>query len=118
MAVLEKRLGMQLGNCDAYVNIAGGIRINEPAIDLGIAMAVISSFKNIPIDDKIVAVGEIGLSGEIRSAGMIAMRVNEVKKLGFETVIVPKVCMDDLKDIKGIKIIPVSNVQDISALEI
>ena len=118
MAVLEKRLGMQLGNCDAYVNIAGGIRINEPAIDLGIAMAVISSFKNKPIDDKIVAVGEIGLSGEIRSAGMIAMRVNEVKKLGFETVIVPKVCMDDLKDIKGIKIIPVSNVQDISALEI
>ncbi len=118
MAVLEKRLGMQLGNCDAYVNIAGGIRINEPAIDLGIAMAVISSFKNIPIDDKIVAVGEIGLSGEIRSAGMIAMRVNEVKKLGFETVIVPKVCMDDLKEIKGIKIVPVSNVQDISALEI
>ena len=118
MAVLEKRLGMQLGTCDAYVNIAGGIKINEPAIDLGIAMAVISSFKNKPIDDKIVAVGEIGLSGEIRSAGMISMRVNEVKKLGFETVIVPKVCMDDLKDIKGIKIIPVSNVQDISALEI
>ena len=118
MEVLEKRLGMQLGNCDAYVNIAGGIKINEPAIDLGIAMAVISSFKNKPIDDKIVAVGEIGLSGEIRSAGMIATRVNEFKKLGFETAIVPKVCMDDLKDVQGIRIVPVSNVQDISALEI
>lgn len=116
MAVLEKRLGLNMGDCDAYVNIAGGIRITEPAIDLGIAMAVISSFKNKAIDDKIVAVGEIGLSGEIRSAGMISSRVREVKKLGFETVIVPGVCMDDISDIKGIKIVPVSNVQDIMSL--
>ncbi|MCR4788424.1 MAG: DNA repair protein RadA [Lachnospiraceae bacterium] len=118
MAVLEKRLGMQLGGCDAYVNIAGGIKIGEPAIDLGIALAVISSFKNKAIDDKIVAVGEIGLSGEIRTVSMIAVRINEVRKLGFDTVIVPKVCMDDLKDIKDIKIIPVSNIQDISSLEL
>lgn len=110
MAVLEKRLGLQTGNCDAYVNIAGGIKINEPAIDLGIAMAIISSFKNVPIDDKMVAIGEIGLSGEVRAVNMIKTRVNEAHKLGFGTCIVPKVCMDDLKDVKDIKILPVSNV--------
>ncbi len=114
MAVLEKRLGLQTGNCDAYVNIAGGIKINEPAIDLGIAMAIISSFKNVPIDDKIVAIGEIGLSGEVRAVNMIKTRVNEAHKLGFGTCVVPKVCMDDLKDVKDIKILPVSNVFEMS----
>ena len=110
MAVCEKRGNLQIGDQDAYVNIAGGIKINEPAIDLGIAMAIISSFKNVPIDDKMVAIGEIGLSGEVRAVNMIKTRVNEAHKLGFGTCIVPKVCMDDLKDVKDIKILPVSNV--------
>ena len=71
IAVLEKRLGLALGNCDAYVNIAGGIRITEPAIDLGIAMAVVSSFKNKSIDNKMIAIGEVGLSGEVRAVNQI-----------------------------------------------
>ncbi len=116
MAVLEKRLGMQLGNCDAYVNIAGGIKINEPALDLAICMAIISSFKNKAIDDKIVAIGEVGLSGEVRSVSMIASRVNEAKKLGFTTAIVPKSASEELKSIDGIKIIQVTNVKDIASL--
>ena len=116
MAVLEKRLGLQTGNCDAYVNIAGGIKITEPAIDLGIAMAIISSFKNIVLDDKTVAIGEIGLSGEVRAVSMAKARVQEARKLGFSTCIVPKVCMDDLKEVKDIKIIPVSNVKELSEI--
>ena len=118
MAVLEKRLGMQMGGCDAYVNIAGGIKVNEPALDLGIAMAVISSFKNTVIDDKIVAIGEIGLSGEVRAISSITSRVNEAKKLGFTTCIVPKVQMDDLKGMEGIRILPILNVQDIMGLSL
>ena len=70
MAVLEKRLGMNLGNCDAYVNIAGGIKMNEPAIDLGIVMALVSSYRNRPIDEKTIVFGEVGLSGEVRAVNM------------------------------------------------
>lgn len=79
IAVLEKRLGMSLGSCDAYVNIAGGIKIQEPAIDLGIAMALASSFKNRIIDSKMIAIGEVGLSGEVRGVSMIQARVQEAK---------------------------------------
>lgn len=110
MAVLEKRLGMQMGSCDAYVNIAGGIKIQEPATDLGIAMAIVSSFKSRPIDDGTIAIGEVGLSGEVRAVSMVPNRVQEAKKLGFTTCILPKVCMESVKEIKGIKMIGVSNV--------
>ena len=108
---------MQLGNHDAYVNIAGGIKITEPAIDLGIALAIISSFKNRVIGAKVVAVGEVGLSGEVRAVSMIENRVSEAMKLGFEVCVVPSVCKDELKSIKGIRLIYVSNVSDIAALE-
>ena len=93
MAVLEKRLGLSLGNCDAYVNIAGGIRMNEPAIDLGIVMAIMSSYRNRPIDEKTIVFGEVGLSGEVRAVSMPEQRVNEAKKLGFETCILPEVSL-------------------------
>ena len=112
MAVLEKRLGLSIGNCDAYVNITGGLKITEPAIDLGVVLAVVSSFRNKPIDDKMVAFGEIGLSGEVRAVSMVENRVNEAKKLGFTTCIVPKISLDACKKIDGIKIIGVSSVQD------
>lgn len=112
IAVLEKRLGMQLGNCDAYVNIAGGIKITEPAIDLGIAMAIVSSFKNRSIDNKMIAIGEVGLSGEVRAVSQIQSRVQEAKKLGFTTCVIPFVCMDSVKEINGIKIIGVKSVGD------
>lgn len=112
IAVLEKRLGMSLGNCDAYVNIAGGIKIQEPAIDLGIAMALASSFKNRIIDSRMIAIGEIGLSGEVRGVSMIQARVQEAKKLGFTSCVVPHVCVGSLKEIGGIKIIGVKTVAD------
>lgn len=112
MAVLEKRLGLQMGNCDAYVNIAGGIKIMEPAIDLGIALAVVSSYKNRAIDEKMLAFGEVGLSGEVRAVSMAQQRVLEAKKLGFKTCIVPAVCMDSLKGIKGIRLIAANNVRE------
>lgn len=110
IAVLEKRLGLSLGNCDAYVNIAGGIKIQEPAIDLGIAMAVVSSFKNRAIDDRLIAIGEVGLSGEVRGVNMIQARVQEAKKLGFTTCVIPSVCMESVKDMSGIKLIGVRSV--------
>ena len=112
MAVLEKRVGIQMGDCDAYVNVAGGLKISEPAIDLAIAMAIASSYKNRAIPEKMIFVGEIGLSGEIRSVGMIENRVNEAKKLGFTTCVIPKGCYERVKDIEGIKIIAVSSVAD------
>lgn len=110
MAVLEKRLGLQMGNCDAYVNIAGGIKIQEPAIDLGIAMAIVSSFKNRAVSSDMIVMGEVGLSGEVRAVSMIPVRVQEAKKLGFTTCVIPSVCMDSVKEISGIKIIGVSHV--------
>ncbi len=112
MAVLEKRLGLQMSGCDAYVNIAGGMKIQEPAVDLGIAMAVVSSFKNRAIDEKLVAFGEMGLSGEVRGVSMAQKRVQEAKKLGFTTCVLPKVNADALKEIEGIRIVGVSGVQD------
>lgn len=112
MAVLEKRLGMALGNSDAYVNIAGGIKMNEPAIDLGIIMALVSSYRNRPIDEKTIVFGEVGLSGEVRAVNMPEQRVVEAKKLGFETCILPQVCMKMVKEIKGIRLIGVKTISD------
>ncbi len=112
MAVLEKRLGLHLSNYDAYVNIAGGVKMNEPAIDLGIVMAIVSSYKNHSIDEKTIVFGEVGLSGEVRAVSMPEQRVTEAKKLGFETCILPEVSKDMVKGIDGIKIIGVKNIGD------
>ena len=112
MAVLEKRAGIHMSNSDAYVNIAGGMKINEPAIDLGIVMALVSSYKNHPIDEKTIVFGEVGLSGEVRAVNMPEQRVAEAKKLGFETCIVPEVSREMLKGIKGIKIVGVKTIHD------
>ena len=112
MAVLEKRIGLHLANCDAYVNIAGGIRMNEPAIDLGIVMAIVSSYKNRPVDERMIVFGEVGLSGEVRAVNMPEQRVAEAKKLGFETCVVPEVSLGMVKGIKGIKIIGVKTIND------
>lgn len=112
MAVLEKRLGIQLSDCDAYVNIAGGIRMTEPGIDLGIVLAVISSKKDITIDERTICFGEVGLSGEVRGVSMAEQRVQEAKKLGFESCILPQVCKDSLKPVDGIKLIGVRNVRE------
>lgn len=112
MAVLEKRLGMDLANCDAYVNIAGGIRMNEPAIDLGIVLSIMSSHFDKPINEKTICFGEVGLSGEVRGVSMAEQRVQEARKLGFETCILPQVCKDAMGDMMGITLIGVKNVKE------
>ena len=112
MAVLEKRVGLQMGSCDAYVNIAGGIRMNEPAIDLGIVLALASSYKNRPVDEKTICFGEVGLSGEVRAVNMAEQRVLEAKKLGFSTCILPESVKATLPVTDGIRLIGVRNVKD------
>ncbi len=112
MAVLEKRIGYRLANYDAYVNIAGGIRISEPAVDLGIVMAIVSSYKNRPFDENMLVFGEVGLSGEVRAVSMPEQRVNEAKKLGFQSCIVPSVSLENVKNIEGIKIVGVKTINE------
>ncbi len=98
IAVLEKRLGLRIGGCDAYVNIAGGLKVYEPAIDLGIILALASSYLDKPIDEKLLAIGEVGLGGEVRAVNLIENRVSEAVKLGFTTIVIPKVCLERIKD--------------------
>ena len=110
MAVLEKRVGLPLSNYDAYINIAGGIRMNEPAIDLGVVMAIVSSYKNQSISPGTIVFGEVGLSGEVRAVSMPEQRVAEARKLGFKTCIMPQVSKDMLKKVEGIEVIGVKSV--------
>lgn len=110
MAVLEKRLGLPLSNYDAYVNIAGGIRLSEPAADLGIVMAIASSYKNKPVSEDTIVFGEVGLSGEIRAVTLPEQRVAEAKKLGFKSCIIPEVSLKAVGKISGIEVIGVKSV--------
>ena len=112
MAVLEKRAGVHLSGSDAYVNVAGGIKVNEPALDLGIVMALVSSFKNRSVDDKTIIFGEVGLAGEVRAVSQPQLRVNEAVKLGFETCILPQVCLKSIRKTDKINIIGVRNVSE------
>ncbi|HBF0730234.1 TPA: DNA repair protein RadA [Clostridioides difficile] len=111
LAVLEKRVGLQIQNQDVYINIVGGIKINEPSIDLGIAISVASSFRNIPIDEDIAVTGEVGLTGEVRAVSFIEKRIAECKKLGFKKIVVPRSNYDVVKETKGIEIWPVDNLR-------
>ena len=111
IAVLEKKAGLMLGSQDVYLNVVGGLRINEPSIDLGIVIAVASSFRNIPIASDIVVTGEVGLTGEIRAVSYIEKRISECKKLGFKKIVIPKNNYEVVKDVKGIDIIPVDNLR-------
>ena len=112
MAVLEKKVGIHLGTSDAYVNIAGGMKMTEPAIDLGICLAIVSSCKDVVIPDKVMVFGEVGLSGEIRAVSMAGQRVQEAKKLGFETVMLPEVCKSSVGKPEGINLVYVSQIRD------
>jgi len=111
MAVLEKRIGLNLSNQDAYLNVAGGMKIDEPAADLGIAAAIASSFREKRIDPGTVAIGEIGLAGEIRGVNYIESRIKEAAKLGFTRCVVPKDNLKNCKKSDGIEIIGVSNLR-------
>lgn len=112
MAVLEKRVGMQLGSSDSYVNVVGGIKLNEPAADLGIVAAIASSFRDREIDGSTVIIGEVGLAGEVRAVNFAEKRVNEAAKLGFKRCIIPANNLSRLNDKSGIEVLGVSNVNN------
>lgn len=113
MAVIEKRMGVMMGDQDAYINIAGGIRIAEPAIDLGLILALISSYKNSPLPESMIAFGEVGLSGEVRGVSMARQRINEARKMGIETVILPEANLKGLEDIpEGVELVGVRGIRE------
>lgn len=116
MAVLEKNVGVRLADQDAYINIAGGMKVSEPATDLGLVLAIISSFRNRPIAEDVICFGEVGLSGEVRSVNMVEQRIAEAHKLGFKQCILPKVCMKNIQKPDGMLLKGVENVRE--ALEI
>lgn len=112
MAVLEKRVGMNLWGYDAYVSIAGGMRISDPAIDLGVACAIASSMKNKPLGDDVMIIGEIGLAGEIRGVSNVLQRVKEADKMGFKTCIIPKSNYDKSMEMLDIRVVCVSSLAE------
>ena len=118
MAVLEKRMGYKLSECDAYINVAGGMKMSEPAIDLGIALSIVSSFCNIVIPEDIVVFGEVGLSGEVRSVSLAEGRALECRKLGFSGIVMPASNASSIKGLNDVKVIAVNNLADaINALK-
>lgn len=112
MAVLEKRAEIHLSGSDAYVNIAGGMKVNEPAMDLGIVMALVSSFRNRPMMENTIVFGEVGLAGEVRAVSQPQIRINEAVKLGFGNCILPQVCLKNIKKTDKINLIGISSVKD------
>jgi len=112
IAVLEKKAGLMLSSQDVYMNVVGGLKINEPSIDLGIISAVTSSFKNISIPKDVVIMGEVGLTGEVRRINLIEKRIKEAEKLGFKTCIIPESNKKDLKDNYKLDIIGVKNIAE------
>ncbi len=113
LAVLEKRLGLMFSNLDTYINIVGGIRLDEPAADLAVAMALVSGLRDIPIDENTIVFGEIGLSGELRSVPRAQARVNEAERMGFTRCILPTACLKQINSApRGIKLIGVKRLSD------
>lgn len=115
MAVLEKRLGLTMADKDAYINVAGGMRITEPALDLAVILALLSSYKDKELENKTIAFGEVGLTGEIRAVTMAEQRVAEAQKMGFTTCVLPKSNMENIKQSK-IKLLGVSNIFQLNQL--
>jgi DNA repair protein RadA/Sms len=111
IAVLEKRAGIPLSGCDAYINVAGGMKINEPALDLATMLALVSSYEDLVISDKILCFGEVGLSGEVRGVSMALQRIQEAKRLGFTKVILPMSNLSAAKT-EGIELIGVRNIRE------
>ena len=116
LAILEKRCGYAMSRYDAYVNIAGGMKMNEPALDLAIVMALVSSLKDRPVDAKTIIFGEVGLSGEVRAVSMADQRVYEAVKLGFDTCVLPQISLDKMKKTDKIRLVGVKNIREAIAL--
>ncbi|EPX16213.1 hypothetical protein SAG0169_08305, partial [Streptococcus agalactiae LDS 610] len=113
MAVLEKRCGLLLQNQDAYLKSAGGVKLDEPAIDLAVAVAIASSYKEKPTNPQESFIGEIGLTGEIRRVTRIEQRINEASKLGFTKIYAPKNSLAGIEIPKGIDVIGVTTVSQV-----
>ncbi len=116
MAVLEKRGGMNLGACDVYLNVIGGLRLDEPAVDLPVLLAVASSFRDRVVDDSLAAVGEVGLTGEIRAVSHLPQRLHEIARLGFHKCIVPRQGTDQIVKPASMELLRVRNIRE--AIEI
>jgi DNA repair protein RadA/Sms len=118
MAVMEKRLGISLAGCDAYVNVAGGMKINEPGLDLAIILALLSSFRNKPVGEDTIVFGEVGLTGEVRSVSMIQQRIREAVKMGYKTCIIPKGTSRRMKEELSlptdVKLVEVGNIRELA----
>ena len=116
LAILEKRCGYEMSRYDAYVNIAGGMKMNEPALDLALVMALVSSFKNREVDPGMLFFGEVGLSGEVRAVSQASQRVSEAIKMGFSSCVLPKANLEKMKGDNRIRLIGVDNVREAIAL--
>ena len=112
VAILEKKLNYNMQNLDVYINVVGGLKINEPATDLAVITAIASNYKNFIIDNRTIILGEVGLTGEVRAISYAERRINEAKKMGFVRCIVPKGNLQSLEKIEGVDIIPVSTVRE------
>lgn len=112
LAVLEKRGDMAVSGCDAYINVIGGLELDEPAADLATMLAIASSFRDLPLGRDLTAVGEVGLSGEIRSVNSLNMRLSEIARLGFKRCVIPAHIKDDIKKPDGLEIISVKNIRE------
>ena len=115
-AVLEKRGGLKLGECDIYLNVIGGLNIDEPGSDLPVAIAIASSFRDVPVDESLIAIGEVGLTGEIRMVSNLDQRLSEIRRLGFERCIIPKNGSDAIRAPEGLQLLRVRNLRE--AIEI
>ena len=117
MAVIEKRMGVRMGDCDAYINVAGGMRIHEPALDLGIILALLTSYRNQSLDDETICFGEAGLAGEVRAGNMAEQRVLEAAKLGFKRCILPKVNCRQLaltkEQTRGLELVGIESIHEL-----
>ena len=112
LAVIEKRGGLHVSGCDAFLNVVGGLELDEPTADLAIVLAVASSFRDRPIGEDLAAVGEVGLTGEIRSVPSINQRLQEIARLGFHRCVIPAHCRDDIKVPDGLQILPARNIRE------
>jgi len=111
LAVLEKRVGLSMGQYDVFVNVAGGVRVEEPAADLGTALAIVSSLRDRPADQRAVAIGEVGLAGEIRRVHQSDRRIAEAAKLGFERMVLPTLSAESPRPPRGLELIEVDTVE-------
>ena len=109
--MLEKRVGLHFSDRDVFVNVAGGVRLDEPAADMAVALALVSSFREVPAPELLITFGEVGLAGEVRAVDMARARVAEAAKFGFKQCVLPKSVASDV-DVKGMKLYPVATLEE------